>query len=137
MLLFIKFLSYILVSYGISNIIVYSNGPFHVFERWRNFAHSIGEQFGELFTCMLCMSTWIGLMLSIINVFIIPSVAFTPFNIIFGVGNCTWLAVILDMGFTSAVVWLLHQFEEMMERSNSYTEGELYGDGSGQSILGD
>ena len=122
MLILIKFLSYILVSYGISNIIVYSNGPFHVFERWRAFAHGVGTQFGELFTCMLCMSTWIGLALSIINAYLIPSIPFTPFHIIFGMETCTWLTVILDMGFTSAVVWLLHQLEEMMERSNANIE---------------
>ena len=101
---FISIFCYILVSYGIANLFVYSNGPFHIFEKWRNLTHYIHEQIGELFTCMLCLSTWIGLALSLIN-------------IILGSAGLYWLIVILDMGFTSACVWLLHQLEEMMERT--------------------
>lgn len=116
MLYFITFMSYIICCYGISNMIVYANGPFHIFEHWRNFAHSIHEQFGELFSCMLCISTWIGLALSSIDYWFLTSVAFTPFNIILGGITPIWLIIILDMGFTSGCVWLLHQLEEMMER---------------------
>lgn len=119
MILLITFLSYIFVSYGLSNIVVYSNGPFHIFERWRAFAHNINEQFGELFTCMMCFSTWVGLVLSLVNNLLIPFVAFTPFNLILGTVAPFWFIMILDMGFTSAVVWLLHQLEEMMERTGN------------------
>ena len=28
----------------------------------------------------------------------------------------------MDMGFTSGIVWLLHQLEEMMERVGNYEE---------------
>lgn len=82
-------------------------------------AHNIGEQFGELFTCMMCFSTWVGLALSLINNLLLPSVAFTPFNIILGTIAPFWFIMILDMGFSSAVVWLLHQLEEMMERTGN------------------
>lgn len=119
MLLFVTFLSYIFLSYGLSNIVVYSNGPFHIFEKWRNLSHNINEQFGELFTCMMCFSTWVGLALSLVNSLLLSSVAFTPFNIILGTVAPFWLIMILDMGFTSAVVWLLHQLEEMMERTGN------------------
>lgn len=119
MTLLITFLSYIFLSYGISCVVVYSNGPFHIFEKWRNYSHSLNEQFGELFTCMMCFSTWIGLALSLINSLLIPSVAFTPFNIILGTVAPFWFVMVLDMGFTSAVVWLLHQLEEMMERTGN------------------
>ena len=118
-MLFITFLSYILLSYGLSNLVVYANGPFHVFERWREISHNIGEQFGELFTCMMCFSTWVGLALSLVNSLLLPAVAFTPFNIILGSVAPFWFIMILDMGFTSAVVWLLHQLEEMMERTGN------------------
>lgn len=126
MLLFVTFLSYIFLSYGLSNIVVYSNGPFHIFEKWRNLSHNINEQFGELFTCMMCFSTWVGLALSLVNSLLLSSVAFTPFNIILGTVAPFWLIMILDMGFTSAVVWLLHQLEEMMERiGNVVYEDEI------------
>ena len=115
---FISVFCYILACYGIANLFVYSNGPFHIFEHWRQFTHSIHPQIGELFTCMLCLSTWIGLFLSLINIIFLPMVPFTPFNIVLGTTGLYWLIVLLDMGFTSAIVWLLHQLEEMMERSN-------------------
>jgi hypothetical protein len=118
MLLLITFISYIFLLYGLSNLVVFANGPFHVFEKWRNFSHNIHEQFGELFTCMMCFSTWVGLALSLINNLIFPTVSFTAFNIILGSVAPWWFIAILDMGFASAVVWLLHQLEEMMERSN-------------------
>ena len=118
-MIFVTFLSYIFLLYGLSNIVVYSNGPFHIFEKWRNFSHNINEQFGELFTCMMCFSTWVGLILSLINKLMIPSVPFTAFNMILGSVAPWWFIMILDMGFASAVVWLLHQLEEMMERSGN------------------
>jgi hypothetical protein len=118
-MLFITFLSYILLSFGLSNLIVYANGPFHIFEKWREISHNIGEQFGELFTCMMCFSTWVGLALSLVNSLLLPSVAFTPFNIILGSVAPFWFIMVLDMGFTSAVVWLIHQLEEMMERTGN------------------
>lgn len=118
-MVFISIFCYILVSYGIANLFVYSNGPFHIFEHWRNFTHNIHQQVGELFTCMLCLSTWIGLFLSLVNIILLPLFPFTPFNIILGGSGIYWLIVLLDMGFTSACVWLLHQLEEMMERTGT------------------
>ena len=118
-MLFVTFISYIFLCYCLSNLVVFSNGPFHIFEKWREISHNIGEQFGELFTCMMCFSTWVGLALSLINSLLLPSVAFTPFNIILGTVAPFWFIMILDMGFSSAVVWLLHQLEEMMERTGN------------------
>ena len=68
---------------------------------------------------MMCFSTWVGLILSLINKLMIPSVPFTAFNMILGSVAPWWFIMILDMGFASAVVWLLHQLEEMMERSGN------------------
>ena len=124
MMYFLTFLSYILFSYGISNMIIFARGPFGIFEKWREFAHTISDGFGELFTCPMCFSTWIGLIFSLINIYLVPMVAFTPFNMIFGVGNYVILTLIMDMGLTSGCVWLLHQLEEMMERTGVYYEEE-------------
>lgn len=115
MLITIKIFCYILLSYGIANMMIYSNGPFHIFQKWRYIADKIGKQFGELFNCMLCLSTWIGMFLSIINITLLPNIPFTPFNIIIG-SEYSLLTVVFDMGFTSGTIWILHQFEEMMER---------------------
>ena len=129
----IKFLAYIICSFGIAEIICYGNGPFHIFEKWREFTQSIHEYVGELFTCMMCLSTWIGLFFSLINIFLVKDIAFTPFNMIFGVGNNIVLTLIMDMGFTSGTVWLLHQLEEMMERTGNYETEYSVLDGEQQS----
>lgn len=109
-------------------MIIFASGPFGIFEKWRNFAHRVSDGFGELFTCPMCLSTWIGLVFSAINIWLVPTVAFTPFNMVFGVGEYIPLVLIMDMGFTSGIVWLIHQFEEMMERIGVVTEYE-YEDG--------
>ncbi|MBP5458544.1 MAG: DUF1360 domain-containing protein [Paludibacteraceae bacterium] len=98
-----------------ANMVVYARGPFGIFERWRDFSHSISDGFGELFTCMMCLSTWIGLILNVVNVIFVPF-AFTPACTVFGLSDYHLLSAIVDMGFTSGVVWLLHQLDEMMER---------------------
>ena len=113
-------LVYALFAYGICNMIIFASGPFGIFEKWRNFAHKISNGFGELFTCPMCLSTWVGLLFSALNIIFVKDVAFTPFNIIFGVGNYIPFVLIMDMGFTSGVVWLIYQFDEMMERIGKY-----------------
>ena len=120
----IALISYILLSYGLSNLIVYSNGPFHIFLKWREISHKIGEKFGELFTCMLCISTWIGLLLSIIDIYVIKNYSYTPYNILMPECEYKILVMVFDMGFTSASVWLLHQLEEMFERIGNNEEYE-------------
>lgn len=113
-------LIYALFAYGICNMIIFASGPFGIFEKWRSFAHKISEGFGELFTCPMCLSTWVGLLFSALNIIFVKDIAFTPFNIIFGVGNYIPFVLIMDMGFTSGVVWLIYQFDEMMERIGKY-----------------
>lgn len=118
----ITFISYIICAYGFCNMIIFANGPFGIFEKWRRFAHTLNKSFGELFTCPICLSTWCGLFFSAVNIFAVPVIAFTPFNMIFGVGNYIWLTMFMDMGVTSGFVWLIHQLEEMMERIGNYEE---------------
>jgi hypothetical protein len=113
-------LIYALFAYGICNMIIFASGPFGIFEKWRNFAHKISNGFGELFTCPMCLSTWVGLLFSALNIIFVKGIAFTPFNIIFGVGNYIPFVLIMDMGFTSGVVWLIYQFDEMMARIGKY-----------------
>lgn len=114
--------AYIIFAYGIANMIIFASGPFGVFEWWRNTAHRISDGFGELFTCPMCLSTWIGLLFSALNIWVTPNIAFTPFNMVFGTGNYIPFVLIMDMGFTSGIVWLIHQFEEMMERIGATEE---------------
>lgn len=64
-----------LATYRISNLLVNENGPFEILEIFR---HKIGvkyndsnipyglNQFAELFTCIYCLSIWIGIIISLL-----------------------------------------------------------------------
>lgn len=111
--------------YGFSEMVVFGEGPFGIFEWWRNTADKIGTGFGKLFQCMMCFPTWLGLMFSLIDVFLIPSAAFTPFSIIFYGMDGGWiklLNIILDMGFTSGVCWCIYKIEEVLEAKTALYE---------------
>ena len=113
---------YFLLAYGISNWFVFSMGPFHVFDKIRNYAAMIHPQFGELMNCMICFPSWVGIILSLLNYFLIP-VPFTPFNILFAGANVNWLLIALfDSAITSGVVWLINTLQEALE--TRYEEDE-------------
>lgn len=107
---------YIFSVYGFTNMLVYLNGPFGIFEKIRKIANSISEQLGELFSCMACCSTWVGILFSLVNAFILPAFAFTPGYLLFGTDSFSIMALFVDMIFTSGVVWIIHNVEEFFER---------------------
>ena len=111
---FILFL-YCIASYGFSNMMVFGSGPFRIFEHIRNITDKISEHFGSLFKCMMCFPANLGLVLSVIDWFLIKDIAFTPFNILLAGTGLWWLALILDCFFTSGIVWLMHNFESFFE----------------------
>lgn len=112
---FLLVFCYILFAYGIANMVCYAEGPWGIFEWWREVADNISEGFGKLFNCMMCFSTWVGLLASIVDL-LLPTAVFTPFNLILAGSGLWWLIAILDAGFTSGAVWLLHNLEEAFER---------------------
>lgn len=112
---FLLVFCYILFAYGIANMVCYAEGPWGIFEWWREVADHISEGFGKLFNCMMCFSTWVGLLASIVDL-LIPAAVFTPFNLILAGSGLWWLIPILDAGLTSGSVWLLHNLEEAFER---------------------
>lgn len=118
---------YTIAVYGLSEMVVFGSGPFHIFEKWRNFTENINGHFGELFQCMLCFPTWVGLLFSLINVLFIP-MAFTPACLLLGVGNNVFvsiLTVFIDMMYTAGSCWLLYRLEECMDRHfNVEMDGE-------------
>ena len=113
---------YCIMAYGACNVIVFGSGPFKIFEWIRYYAESIGEHFGQLFSCMMCMPTNFGIICSLVNWFLIP-IAFTPFNIVFTGTTLWWLAMLCDGAFTSGIVWLLHTIQEYIE-NKTITSGE-------------
>lgn len=105
-----ELLLFFLVSYGISNIIVYGS----IFDGMRVFFNKINPGFlGGLVDCMMCLPTWVGFVLS----YTLTSLGYhnlTPFGYI-GL-DIIWLRVFLDGCITSGVVWLIHTLQERLEK---------------------
>lgn len=111
----IKIILYFLVAYGISFAFVESGGPFDIFIKIRDYAEKSFKTLGELFKCMFCFPTWVGFILSIVNIMFFPYFPFTPFNMIFP--YAPWYLVAgLDMFATASGVYLIATLQEMMER---------------------
>ena len=118
------FIIYILCSYGISNIIVYSSGPFEIFTRFRDYMDRMPSNFGELFRCMICFPTWVGIFMSLIDMFLIKDISFTPFNILFNNNIDLWYFIIaFDAAITSGTVWILNTIQEYLESFTNKNNG--------------
>lgn len=108
-------LIYCFMAYGLSNMMVFGSGPFRIFEHIRNLSSSVSEHFGTMFQCMMCFPANLGWVLSLIDWFLIPQVAFTPFNIFLAGTGLWWLAMLFDCCFTSGAVWFIHHIEAFFE----------------------
>ena len=106
-----KIIVFELLVYGITNIVVFGS----IFESWRNFWNKLNPSFfGKLMSCPLCLSTWVGGVLSITFSYFGYE---TPFSI-YGI-TLLPLRVFLDACLSSGVCWLIHTIQEAFERSNS------------------
>jgi hypothetical protein len=108
-------------------MLVYSNGPGNMFLKIRNVANKIHENIGELFTCMMCLPQWVGMAHSILNLFIIYKIPFTPMNVLLSYSNInmdnnlvmvlTYITIVLIDGFiASGTSWVIHNIEEHFEK---------------------
>lgn len=115
------FIIFCFTCYSFVNMLLYFSGPFGVFEHIRNIAGKISPRMGELFSCPACASTWVSFFLSALNLLIISSVPFTPFNLILGGTGLWWLIILLDGLCGSGTTWLLFKFEDFLV-SNTKSE---------------
>ncbi len=95
-------LLFILVAYGITNIMVYSS----IFYNMRLVIINNSKFFGDLIQCMMCTSFWVGVILS--------AFVFSP-SIIFGFTTHP-LSLFIDACLASGSVWLLHTLQEYLEK---------------------
>lgn len=114
----INIIVYILFAYGITNLLVYGTGPFEILVKFRLLARKILNTLGDMLDCMMCTSTNIGWIISLLNILFI-SVPLTPMMILYG-SVLPWYVIIFgDACITSGAVWLIHNVEEALERSNN------------------
>lgn len=114
-----ELLLFIFIAYGLSNILIYGS----IFENFRNKMDKISPKFfGKLFSCFICLPTWVGFLgsfliwsptihygivsegINFFNLFTIPKELISTF---------------LDGCLTSGIVWLIHTFQESMERHHN------------------
>ena len=118
-----KLLIFLLVAYGISNILVFGS----IFKGWRNFWSTVNPNFfGTLFTCMICLPTYVG--------FFGSWLVWSPteyYGIVtegLNLGLFTipkgLISVFLDGCLTSGSVWLIHSFQEGIERHFNVSNDE-------------
>lgn len=101
---------FILTCYGISNIVIFGS----IFQNFRNYSQKLSPNFfGKLFTCMICLPTYVGFFISI-GAHITGLLQFSPFASL-GL-NIPMLAIFLDGCLASGSVWLLHTLQEHFEK---------------------
>jgi hypothetical protein len=110
-----KLLIFLLIAYGISNILVFGS----IFKGWRNFWSNVNPNFfGTLFTCMICLPTYVGFFGSWLVWS--PTEYYGIVNDGLNLGLFTipkgLISVFLDGCLTSGSVWLIHTFQEGIER---------------------
>lgn len=100
---------FILLNYGISNIIVHGS----IFNGFRDFWKEISPNFfGVLFSCMICTPFWTGLLTSILfNLTgVIELSPIGQYNL-----PIIYLTVFLDGCLSSGTTFILHIIEEHFE----------------------
>lgn len=125
---------YIFFAYGITVFFTASIGPANIFLRLRLWADSVGDNFGMLFRCQTCFPANLGWIFSLFNWFCI-SRPISPFNIVLNGTNLWWLAAIMDCAFTAAVVRLIWNVDDFIDKSTPIFEEDL--SASEREILND
>lgn len=101
---------FVLVCYGVSNIIIFGS----IFNSFRAYWNKTSPNFfGKLFTCMICLPTYVGFFISI-GAHLTGLYQFSPFASI-GL-NIPLIAIFLDGCLASGSVWILHTLQEHFER---------------------
>lgn len=105
-------LIFILICYGACNNLIYGS----IFEGWRNFLTRFGTggySIYKLFNCFMCLGTWMGFVITAIMLHFGYG-HLTPVGSL-GIEN-TYLMIFFNGLLSSCGVWLIHNFEEALER---------------------
>ena len=110
----LKIFIFIIISYGITNIVTYSS----LFEGLRNYFNKINPNYlGKLFSCPLCFSTWVGFLLSFIFQYYFINLI-TP-STYYGINNL-YLSIFLDGCFISGTTWIIYNIVDYLIESTNF-----------------
>ena len=116
----VEIICYVVMVYGLCNILVYGSGPFDVLIKFKNWCEYHCSMIYNMLQCMMCTSTNIGWIFSLINILCFPMLHFTPATILFGDLKLWYLIIIFDAFLTSGSVWLIHTIQETFESITNY-----------------
>lgn len=111
-----------LIEYGLSFALVYSVGPFHIFENFRKITKKLPSNLGESYECMFCTPTQIGIVLSLLNMFILTDVYITPMYILSHSTDFWLIKIFLDGFIGGAITYLIHTIQEYFENNQPLIE---------------
>jgi hypothetical protein len=106
---------FLLICYGACNNLIYGS----LFEGFRNFLSKFGTggySLHKLFSCFMCLGTWMGFSISFIFIYFGYS-DLTPVGSM-GVSEI-YLVIFLNGLVSAGGVWLIHTFQETLERAFS------------------
>ena len=108
-----EFFIWILVSYGLMNIVVFGsifNGFRGLIYRWgesKGFLHRFGKFMYGMITCPMCFSTWVG--------FFMGAFIYSPTHEILNIGeSISWFS---DGILSSGGVWIINSVVEWFEEN--------------------
>ena len=96
------------IAYGMTSILVWGA----IFENQRIWIKAHSKFFGDLISCTLCTSTWVGFF---IGIFI-----YSPWNIL--IGESLWYSWFFDGMFASGAVWAINAIVEWFEVNRPKSE---------------
>lgn len=107
-----KLLIYSFIAYGLTNILVHGK----IFDKPRHWIINKSSFFKGLLTCMMCLSTWVGMLLSFTLFSPVMSLKLVNPILDWHYGMFYPVIIFLDAMFTSGIVWVIHNIEEFFER---------------------
>lgn len=94
---------WIFMAYGMTSILVWGS----IFEKQREWIKNKSKFFGDLISCTLCTSTWVGFFMSLVLGGLSESLL-----------GINWiLSIFFDGMFTAGAVWALNAIIEFFEES--------------------
>ena len=94
---------WILAAYGMTNILVWGS----IFENQRTWIKRHSKFFGDLISCVLCTSTWVGFFLSLL----LDGLTNHYFN------EPWYICLFTDGMLTAGAVWMLNGIVEFFEEN--------------------
>lgn len=115
----------VFIIYGLSNAIIYTDGPLFIFDKFRNIMNKFPSNIGHAYECSICFPFQLGILFSLINLVLLPQYCFIPSYYILHDTTYWYLMIFLDGAFFSGINWLIHTFQEMCERIDNNVEEEI------------